>query len=223
MTSISTFPKHPWGGTLSFCKEKVYAGLVHTLLEEYATKSIFPPYDRIFRAFELVPFNSVKVVILGQDPYHDDGQSDGLAFSVPSGVKVPPSLKNIYKEIECDLGIKKDLSNGSLVSWATQGVLLLNSILTVVAHSPSSHHAIGWEEFTDSVIRKISDEHTHVVFMLWGRYAISKRELIDEKKHLVLLATHPSPFSAYKGFFGSTHFSKCNNYLKKKGIQEIVW
>ncbi len=221
--NASTLPDHPWEAILPFCKEKGYKELITRVEEEYANKTIFPPCGKVFTAFELVPFTSIKVVIIGQDPYHDEGQAEGLSFSVPSGTRVPPSLKNIYKEIECDLGIKKDPTNGSLVSWATQGVLLLNSMLTVVAHIPSSHHVIGWDEFTDSVIRKISDEHTHVVFMLWGKYAVSKRELIDEKKHCVLTASHPSPFSCYKGFFGSNHFSKCNDYLKQNGIQEIVW
>ena len=191
--------------------------------DEYMKKTIFPPYHMIFKAFEVVSFSSVAVVILGQDPYHGDGQAEGLAFSVPTGIQVPPSLKNIYKEIKNDTGIIKDMSNGNLLSWAQQGVLLLNSILTVVAHTPSSHRTLGWEACTDSILQKISDEHEHIVFMLWGNYAIRKRKLLDEKKHLVLTAPHPSPFSCHTGFFGSAHFSRCNEYLRKYGRKEIAW
>lgn len=214
---------HPWSNMLSYCNKKAYKELMDVIEEEYKERQIFPPYGFLFKAFELVPFSLVRVVILGQDPYHNDGQAEGLAFSIPQGINLPPSLKNIFKELANDLGVKRDINDGSLVSWAEQGVLLLNSILTVVAHMPSSHSKIGWEEFTDSVIQKISDEHAHIVFILWGKYAESKEGLINSKKHLVLKAAHPSPFSAYKGFFGCNHFSKCNDYLKKKGIQEIVW
>ncbi len=191
--------------------------------QEYQTKTIYPKPQDIFKAFWLTPFSKVKVVILGQDPYHGDGQAHGLCFSVPTGVPLPPSLQNIYKEIEKDLGVKKDFSNGNLESWASQGVFLLNAILTVVAHNPTTHKDKGWEKFTDVIIKTISDQSEHVVFMLWGNYAKSKKVLIDSNKHLVLESPHPSPFSAHSGFFGSKHFSKCNEYLKSKGEKEIVW
>ena len=190
---------------------------------EYKNKKVFPKPQDVFRAFELTPFLQVRVVILGQDPYHDDNQAHGLCFSVPEGEKLPPSLKNVYKEIESDLGVKKDFSIGNLEHWAKQGVFLLNAILTVVAHTPASHREKGWEEFTDTVIKTISDKHEHVVFMLWGNYARSKRNLIDDSKHLILEAPHPSPFSAYSGFFGSKHFSKANKYLKEHKKGEIAW
>lgn len=193
------------------------------ILNEYTIKKIFPEQKKIFRAFDITPFSNVRVVVLGQDPYHDEQQANGLSFSVNDNVKLPPSLKNIYKEIESDLGISKDFSNGNLENWATQGVLLLNSVLTVVAHTPSSHKGKGWEVFTDSVIKEISDKRSGVVFMLWGKYAKSKMHLMDTSKHLVLEATHPSPFSAYSGFFGCKHFSKCNEYLKKQGGKPIKW
>ncbi|MEI7480454.1 MAG: uracil-DNA glycosylase, partial [bacterium] len=185
--------------------------------EEYKSKTVFPNSKDIFRAFWLTPFSEVKVVILGQDPYHDIGQAHGLCFSVPEGIKPPPSLKNIYKEINSDFGVVKDFSSGNLEAWSKQGVFLLNAILTVVAHSPASHRDKGWEEFTDNVIKTISDKNEHVVFMLWGNYARSKKVLIDGTKHLILEAPHPSPFSAYAGFLGCKHLSKCNDYLKKWG------
>ncbi len=197
--------------------------LADFIRNEYVTKKVFPNPKTIFRAFELTPFSKVKVVILGQDPYHNDGQAHGLSFSVQDGVLPPPSLKNIYKEIESDTGVKKDFSKGNLESWAQQGVFLLNAILTVVEHAPASHQGKGWELFTDTVIRSISEKHEHVVFMLWGNYARSKRDLIDSSKHLILEAPHPSPFSAYTGFFGSKHFSKCNEYLKRNGKTPIDW
>jgi uracil-DNA glycosylase len=197
--------------------------LTDFIRNEYITKKVFPKPQDIFKAFSLTPFSKVKVVILGQDPYHNDGQAHGLSFSVEDGVIVPPSLKNIYKEIEQDCGIKKDFSNGNLQGWAKQGVFLLNAILTVVAHTPASHQGKGWEAFTDTVIKTISDKHEHVVFMLWGNYARSKKQLIDTSKHLVLEAPHPSPFSAYSGFFGCKHFSKCNEYLEKYGKGVIQW
>lgn len=191
--------------------------------EEYKTKKIFPDPKNIFKAFWLTPFSKVKVVILGQDPYHNDGQAQGLSFSVPDNFPLPPSLQNIYKEIESDLKIKKDFKNGNLENWAEQGVFLLNAILTVVAHNAASHQKKGWEGFTDNVIKKISDEKEGVVFMLWGNFARSKKVLIDQNKHLVLESAHPSPLSAHNGFFGSKHFSKCNNYLKSKNQKEIGW
>jgi uracil-DNA glycosylase len=207
----------------SFFETETFTVLTDFIRNEYITKKVFPKPQDIFKAFSLTPFSKVKVVILGQDPYHNDGQAHGLSFSVEDGVIVPPSLKNIYKEIEQDCGIKKDFSNGNLQGWAKQGVFLLNAILTVVAHTPASHQGKGWEAFTDTVIKTISDKHEHVVFMLWGNYARSKKQLIDTSKHLVLEAPHPSPFSAYSGFFGCKHFSKCNEYLEKYGKGVIQW
>ncbi|MFZ2038360.1 MAG: uracil-DNA glycosylase [Minisyncoccia bacterium] len=191
--------------------------------KEYKTKKVFPKPQDIFNAFSLTPFSQVKVVILGQDPYHDDGQAHGLCFSVPTGENPPPSLKNIYKEIENDLGIKKDFTNGNLEAWARQGVFLLNAILSVVAHTPASHRGKGWEEFTDTVVKTLSDKHENIVFMLWGNYARSKKNLIDSSKHLILEAPHPSPFSAHSGFFGCKHFSKVNKYLKEHRKKEVEW
>lgn len=190
---------------------------------EYLKKKIFPKPKDIFKAFNLTPFSKVKVIILGQDPYHNDNQAEGLSFSVPCGLILPPSLKNIYKEIENDLNIKKNFNDGNLENWAEQGVFLLNSILTVVAHNPASHQNKGWEKFTDYIIKKLSDDRENLVFMLWGNYAKSKKTLINTDKHLVLESVHPSPFSVHNGFFGSKHFSKGNEYLKmhKKGI--INW
>lgn len=202
---------------------EVFKQLSTFIREEYVSKKVYPAPKNIFKAFWLTPFDDVKVVILGQDPYHGVGQAEGLSFSVPPGVRVPPSLKNIYKEIESDLGIKKDFSDGNLEKWAKQGVFLLNSILTVVANTPASHQKCGWEEFTDTIITKISDEKEHVVFMLWGNYARSKKILIDQSKHLVLEAPHPSPFSAHSGFLGCKHFSLCNTYLEENNIPPIVW
>ena len=183
---------------------------------------VYPPCGMVFRAFELTPPEAVQVVILGQDPYHDEGQAHGLAFSVPRGVAHPPSLKNIFKEYAADLNRKIPVS-GSLEKWAENGVLLLNSILSVDAHSPGSHRAFGWEKFTDSIIKKISDNKEHVVFLLWGGNARSKKKLIDTTKHLVLESVHPSPLSAYNGFFGCGHYVKANEYLEKNGILPIDW
>lgn len=199
--------------------------------EEYTKKKIFPPPKDIFRAFDLCPFDKVKVVILGQDPYHGLKQANGLCFAVHDSVALPPSLQNIFKEIENDLGVKSEKNeerngkekNGDLSRWAQQGVLLLNATLTVRASSPGSHQKKGWEEFTDTVIKKLSDEREHIVFMLWGNYAKNKGTVIDRTKHLVLESAHPSPFSAYNGFFGCKHFSKANKYLKENGVGEIDW
>lgn len=185
-------------------------------------KAIFPPPKLVFHAFELTPFNAVKVVILGQDPYHGAGQAHGLCFSVQEGVRTPPSLQNIYKELQNDLDISVP-SSGNLERWAKQGVLLLNATLTVEAGKAGSHQGLGWEQFTDAVIKKISDEKEHVVFLLWGRYAQDKGGIIDTSKHLVLKAAHPSPFSAYAGFFGCKHFSKTNEYLEEHGKEPIAW
>ncbi len=200
-----------------------FQDLAQFVRTEYETKKVFPKPQDVFRAFWLTPFSKVKVVILGQDPYHDVGQAHGLCFSVPDGQSPPPSLKNIYKEIESDLGIQKDHTKGNLESWAEQGVFLLNAILTVMAHTPASHRDKGWEDFTDTVIKKISDKQERVVFMLWGNFARSKKYLIDTAKHLVLEAPHPSPFSAHSGFLGCRHFSQCNEYLKSHGKKEIAW
>ncbi|HYF66956.1 MAG TPA: uracil-DNA glycosylase, partial [Ohtaekwangia sp.] len=180
------------------------------------------PGKEIFRAFDSCSFEDVKVVIIGQDPYHGPGQANGLCFSVRDGVRVPPSLQNIFKEIKLDLGKPIPVS-GDLGRWADQGVLLLNATLTVRGSSPGSHQKKGWEEFTDQIIRTISDEKEHVVFLLWGAYAQKKGEVIDRKKHLVLMSPHPSPFSADRGFFGCKHFSKTNEYLRSKGLKEIDW
>lgn len=207
----------------SYFASKTFEDLSSFVRNEYVTKKIFPPPKDVFKAFDLTPLSKVQVVILGQDPYHNDGQAMGLSFSVPKGTPLPPSLKNIYKEIENDVGIKKDFSDGDLTVWAEQGVFLLNAILSVVAHSPASHQKKGWEEFTDTVIKTISDTREHVVFMLWGNFAKSKKSLIDTTKHLVLEAPHPSPFSAHDGFFGCKHFSLCNRYLKERGKSEISW
>jgi uracil-DNA glycosylase len=191
-------------------------------MEKAAGKIIYPPGSLIFHAFDATPFHNVKVVLLGQDPYHGQGQAHGLAFSVQQGVKPPPSLMNIFKELEQDVGVPPP-KHGHLESWAKQGVFLLNASLTVRAGEPMSHAKSGWHEFTDTVIRKISDLKDNVVFMLWGRSAQDKQALIDETRHLVLKAAHPSPFSADKGFFGCRHFSKANEYLVKNRIDAIDW
>ena len=205
-----------------FCTEE-FDKLSKFVRAEYLSKKVYPAPQNIFKAFELTPFAKVKVVILGQDPYHGAGQAEGLSFSVPTGIKIPPSLQNIYKEIEVDCDVKKDFNNGSLYSWAEQGVFLLNAMLTVIANTPASHQGKGWEQFTDTVIKTISDKKDHVVFILWGNYARSKKTLIDSNKHLILEAPHPSPFSAYSGFFGCKHFSKCNDYLEKHSLEKINW
>jgi uracil-DNA glycosylase len=197
--------------------------LTEFIKSEYTKKTVYPNPKNIFKAFWLTPFDQVKVVILGQDPYHGAGQAEGLSFSVPEGVPPPPSLQNIYKEISSDLGIVKDFTNGHLEAWARQGVFLLNAILTVVANTPASHQGKGWEEFTDFVIHTISEKKEHAVFILWGNFARGKKALIDTTKHLVIESPHPSPFSANNGFFGSKPFSKCNAYLKTHGEKEINW
>lgn len=184
--------------------------------------TIYPAGAHIFQAFDATPFQNVKVVILGQDPYHNPGQAHGLAFSVQSGVAAPPSLVNIYKELEADTGIKPT-RQGNLNRWAAQGVLLLNASLTVRANSPMSHSKIGWHTFTDAVIKTISDRRDHVVFMLWGSFAKSKQSLINSSKHLILTAAHPSPLSAHNGFFGCRHFSKANAWLRSHGMTPIDW
>jgi uracil-DNA glycosylase len=191
--------------------------------EKALNKIIYPPGTLIFNAFNQTPFNKLKVVIIGQDPYHGAGQAHGLSFSVQNGIKPPPSLVNIYKEIQRDIGIAMPKEYGNLTHWAQQGVLLLNAALTVRAGEPFSHAKFGWADFTDSVIKKISDKKKGVVFLLWGKFAQDKQVLIDETKHHVLKAAHPSPFSANKGFFGCKHFSKTNEFLIKEGHQPIDW
>ncbi|HEY1037370.1 MAG TPA: uracil-DNA glycosylase [Candidatus Paceibacterota bacterium] len=189
---------------------------------EYLSGKIFPAPKNVFKAFEACPFDQVKVVILGQDPYHGIGQANGLSFAVPESVPLPPSLQNIFKEIEAELGFKP-IQSGDLTRWAKQGVLLLNATLTVRASTPGSHQKRGWEEFTDAAIKALSDQKDGIVFMLWGNYARNKGAHIDRSKHLVLESAHPSPFSAYNGFFGNKHFSKANEYLKEHGQSEIDW
>jgi len=203
-------------------EKEYFKELILFVKKEYATHTVYPPGKEIFHAFDSCPFDDVKVVILGQDPYHGAGQANGLCFSVNDGIRQPPSLQNIFKEIRNDLEKPIPVS-GNLDRWAKQGVLLLNSILTVRASSPASHQNKGWETFTDAVIKIISDEKSHVVFLLWGAYAQKKGEVIDRSKHLVLMSAHPSPFSADRGFFGCKHFSKANDYLKSKGLKEIDW
>jgi uracil-DNA glycosylase len=192
------------------------------LLEEKKMYQVYPPGNRIFAAFDHTPFSKVKVVILGQDPYHGDGQAHGLCFSVPDGIALPPSLQNIYKELNTDLGIPVARS-GNLEKWADQGVLLLNATLTVRANQAGSHQRHGWENFTDEVIRQLSARHTGLVFILWGSYAQAKEAMIDTSKHFVLKAVHPSPLSVYRGFFGCRHFSKTNELLSKAGKEPIDW
>jgi len=203
-------------------KKPYFIELIDFVKTEYRTQTVFPLGKEIFRAFDCADFDKVKVVIIGQDPYHGPGQANGLCFSVRDGVPMPPSLKNIFKEIQSDLG-KPFPKSGDLERWANQGVLLLNATLTVRASSPGSHQKKGWEEFTDAVIKEISDKKSNVVFLLWGAYAQKKGEIIDRSRHLVLMSAHPSPFSADRGFFGNKHFSKTNEYLKSKGLEEIDW
>ena len=196
--------------------------LTHFVCQAYATHQCFPPAGQIFRAFDLCPFDKVRVVIIGQDPYHDVNQAHGLCFSVQDGVKIPPSLENIYKELNRDLG-KPFPQTGNLTHWAEQGVLLLNATLTVEAHKAGSHQGKGWEELTDAAIQALNKQRENIVFMLWGSYAQRKGQFIDRKRHLVLTAVHPSPLSAYRGFIGCGHFSQANNYLLQHGQTPINW
>jgi len=198
-----------------------FAELTQFVKEEYAASEVYPRPENLFRAFELTPFDKVKVVILGQDPYHGPGQATGLSFAVEDGVTFPPSLRNIYKELESDLG--KSVVHKDLARWAQQGVLLLNATLTVRARTPGSHKGKGWETFTDAVITLLSKEREHLVFILWGNYARTKGAHIDRTKHLVIESAHPSPFSARNGFLGSRPFSKTNAYLEEYGIEPIDW
>jgi uracil-DNA glycosylase len=199
-----------------------FAQLKDFLVEEKKGYAVYPPGSLIFNAFNNTPFDKVKVVIIGQDPYHGPGQAHGLCFSVPAGIAQPPSLQNIFKEINQDLGIPVP-QHGNLENWTKQGVLLLNATLTVRARQAGSHQNKGWEQFTDQAIKKLSDHRHNLVFLLWGNYAIAKRDLIDSSRHLILTSPHPSPFSANRGFFGNKHFSKTNAYLKDHGIEEIDW
>ena len=199
-----------------------YATLYKKVKEEYSTRQIFPPADDIFNAFALTPLSQVKVVILGQDPYHGDGQAEGLCFSVKPGIDIPPSLMNIYKELHDDCGCYIP-DNGYLTKWAEQGVLLLNTVLTVRAHQANSHRGIGWEEFTDAAIRRLNEEDRPIVFILWGRPAQMKKSMLTNPNHLILEAPHPSPLSAYRGFFGSKPFSKTNEFLVAHGVEPIDW
>lgn len=206
---LTEFEKNYWHELTNFVKE------------EYKTKKIYPKGSNIFKAFELCPLEKTKVVIIGQDPYHGENQANGLCFAVNDGIALPPSLKNIYKEIESDLKIKPQ-SSGDLSRWAKQGVLLLNSVLSVRAGSPASHSKKGWEEFTDAVIANLSKNKKNVVYILWGKYAQSKGQNIDKENNLILTSAHPSPFSAHM-FFGNKHFSKCNKYLRDHGLNVIDW
>ena len=203
-------------------RQDYFIRLKEFLIAEKSAHIVYPPGPLIFSAFANSPFHDVKVVLLGQDPYHGKGQAHGLCFSVPHGITPPPSLKNIFKEINTDMGIAMP-SHGNLTSWARQGVLLLNATLTVRAGTPGSHQGRGWETFTDAVIRALNDKREGLVFLLWGKYAQAKAGLIDEAKHLVLKAAHPSPYSAAAGFFGCRHFSMTNEYLARQGKDEIMW
>jgi uracil-DNA glycosylase len=201
--------------------EPYWNSLTSFVRDEYKTKKIYPPGPNIFRAFDLCPFDKVKVVIVGQDPYHGFRQANGLSFSVNDGITLPPSLKNIYTEIKNDLGITPNPS-GDLTRWATQGVLMLNSVLTVLAGQPASHGGKGWETFTDGVIESLSKKRSGIVYMLWGKYAQNKGAVINKEKNLVLTSAHPSPYSV-TNFYGNHHFSRCNEYLEKEGLTPIDW
>jgi len=212
-----------WDELLKEEIEKEYFKNLFTFVkEQYKEKDIYPKMNEIFNAFRHTAYKDIKVVILGQDPYHGENEAEGLSFSVKIGIRKPPSLNNIFKELKDDLGYEYPKS-GSLLKWADEGVLLLNSVLTVEKDKPASHRGRGWEVFTDTVIKKINEKNTPVVFILWGNYARAKKELITNPNHLIIESTHPSPYSASSGFFGSRPFSKTNNYLKSKGIKPINW
>ena len=215
---------HPsWATRLQGEFDAPYFGqLAAFVRQEYSTTTCYPPAPQIFRALDLCPFDKVKVVLLGQDPYHEPGQAEGLCFSVPEGVMFPPSLRNIFQEVASDTGAAIPTS-GSLVRWAEQGVLLLNSTLTVRAHQAASHAGRGWETLTDAIIRHLAEEREGLVFILWGSFAQKKGGFIDRNRHLVLSSAHPSPLSAYRGFFGNHHFSICNQYLHERGLTPIAW
>ena len=203
-------------------KKPYYADLYKFVREEYSKVAVFPPSDEIFSALHLTPLSKVKVVIIGQDPYHNVGQAHGLCFSVRPDVEIPPSLVNIYKELQSDLGCKIP-NNGYLVKWAEQGVLLLNTVLTVRAHQANSHQGKGWEKFTDAIIRAVNAEDRPIAYLLWGRPAQSKMSMLDNPKHKVFTAPHPSPLSAHRGFFGCKHFSQANAFLEENGVEPIDW
>lgn len=203
-------------------RKPYYASLYKFVKEEYSARVIYPPADDIFNAMHLTPLSQVKVLILGQDPYHNEGQAHGLCFSVRPEVDIPPSLENIYKELQDDLGCEIP-NNGYLVKWASQGVLMLNTVLTVRAHKAFSHQGQGWEQFTDAVIRAVNEQDRPIAYMLWGKPAQSKIPMLDNPKHLILKAPHPSPLSAYRGFFGCKHFSQANEFLRSNGIEPIDW
>ena len=203
-------------------RKPYYKDLFQFIQTEYQTRQIFPPAQDLFNALHLTPLSKVKVVILGQDPYHGDGQAHGLCFSVRPDVDIPPSLINIYRELHDDLGCRMP-DNGCLTKWADQGVLLLNTVLTVRAHQAGSHRGRGWEQFTDAIIRAVNSQNRPVVYMLWGAPAQAKRQMLDNPRHLVLTAPHPSPLSAYRGFFGCRHFSQCNAFLEEHGEKPIDW
>lgn len=200
-----------------------YKKIVDFVSSDSKENTVFPEYKNLFNAFDLCPLDKTKVVILGQDPYHGDNQAHGLSFSVPQGTKIPPSLKNIFKEIKDDVNPETELSDGCLINWAKQGVLLMNCIMTVRKGSPGSHKDAGWQNFTDNVIKKLNESEYPIVFMLWGAFAKSKAGLITNKNHLVLQAAHPSPFSAHDGFFGCKHFSKTNSFLVENKLNPIDW
>ena len=213
-----------WEDIIDLEKQKdYYKSLEKEINKRYKTTTVFPEKQNIFKAFFLTKLDNLKVVILGQDPYHGFGQAQGLAFSTPANIKNPPSMQNILKEIQSDLGKKSICEDGDLTPWAKQGVLLLNTILTVEEAKPKSHHNLGWEVFTDNVIKYISDNCEDTIFILWGSPAISKTKLIDRKKHHILTAPHPSPLSSYRGFFGCKHFSQTNDILKSLNKEAIIW
>lgn len=203
-------------------KKPYYKELYKKIKTEYDTKVVYPPSEEIFTAFNLTDIDKVKVLILGQDPYHEPGQAHGLSFSVKPGIQTPPSLQNIYKELHDEMNLYIP-NNGFLTKWADQGVMMLNTVLTVRAHSANSHKGIGWEEFTDAAIRALNEQDRPIVYMLWGSNAQSKERMLDNKKQLILKAPHPSPLSAYRGFFGCNHFIKCNEFLRENGLEEIDW
>lgn len=215
--------ENDWAGAMAEeFKKPYYASLYKFVREEYNTRVIYPPADDIFNAMHLTPLSQVKVLILGQDPYHNEGQAHGLCFSVKPEVEIPPSLENIYKELHDDLGCEIP-NNGYLVKWAGQGVLMLNTVLTVRAHQANSHQGKGWEQFTDAIIHAVNEQDRPIVYMLWGKPAQSKIPMLTNPKHLILKAPHPSPLSAYRGFFGCKHFSQANEFLKSNGIEPIDW
>ncbi|MCK5294995.1 MAG: uracil-DNA glycosylase [Arcobacteraceae bacterium] len=213
-----------WETIIKQEKEKEYYKKLKDILDNrYEKVKVYPPKDKIFKAFSLCQYDNLKVVVLGQDPYHQPNQAQGLAFSTPKDIKNPPSMVNIFKEIKSDLGFESNCKDGDLTSWANQGILLINAVLTVEDSCPKSHEKIGWEEFTDNIIKYISLNNENIIFVLWGAGAIKKSKIIDSSKHHILTSPHPSPLSAYRGFFGCKHFSKINEILKSVDKEEIIW